>query len=250
MTAPISSLSAPAKLKRAKKIRPAGYVLTLHLKIQPESNNWLNAGAIETNQVWNFSNATRHKAAKPYVGAPTYLSSFALDKLTAGCGEVFEKIGSDVAQQVNKELVTRQKQFARTKLRFRNSFGSKRSLGWIPFKAANLRVNGDRLTFMGKTFRLFQMDRFLQFRNAIGNTLCDGNFAQNALGEWFLNVPVHVLYPTGTVVPVVEKKPKTKGTTKTKVRTASGDKKDSAAKPRLMKNHSPSRCSSHQAPSP
>jgi hypothetical protein len=109
MTAPISSLSAPVKLKRAKKIRPTGYVLTLHLKIQPESNNWLNAGAIETNQVWNFSNATRNKAAKPYVGAPTYLSEFDLNGLTAGCGAFFEKIGSDVAQRVNKELVTRQK---------------------------------------------------------------------------------------------------------------------------------------------
>jgi putative transposase len=131
-----------------------------------------------------------------------------LNGLTAGCGSFFEKIGSDVAQLVNKELVTRQKQFAQTKLRFRNSFGAKRSLGWIPFKAANLRINGDRVTFTGKTFRLFQMDRFRAYRNASGNTLRDGNFAQNALDEWFLNGPAHVLYPIGTVVPVVEDKAK------------------------------------------
>jgi hypothetical protein len=32
-------------------------VRTLRLKVKPEGYAWLNAAAIEVNQVWNFSNA-------------------------------------------------------------------------------------------------------------------------------------------------------------------------------------------------
>ena len=36
---------------------------TLRLKVKRESYAWLNAAAIEVNQVWNYANATSYKAA-------------------------------------------------------------------------------------------------------------------------------------------------------------------------------------------
>ena len=156
--------------------------ITLHLKIRPEAYPWLNRAAPEVNTVWNFANATLAQAARPYFGPPRKLLLKHLDELVAGCGDHFERIGIDVAQRVNHERFVRGVQFKKTKLRFRKSFGSRRSLGWIPFKAANLRVKGNRLRFMGKTIRLFQMDRFLEHRNLKGAKLGCGNFAQNALG--------------------------------------------------------------------
>jgi len=123
------------------------------LKVKREGYAWLNAAAIEINQVWNFSNAASYKAARPFAGQPRCLSAFDLDKLTAGATECFEHIGSDTIQRVNAELSTRRKQFRKAKLRWRVSVGSKRSLGWIPFKAVQLKRKGKSLRFSGKTSR-------------------------------------------------------------------------------------------------
>jgi hypothetical protein len=41
-------------------------VRTLRLKVKREGYAWLNAAAIEVNQVWNFSNAASYKAVRPF----------------------------------------------------------------------------------------------------------------------------------------------------------------------------------------
>src|SRR5438034_11632665 len=86
-------------------------IRTLRLKVKSESYPWLNAAAIEVNQVWNFANATSYKAARPLAGPAKWLSAFDLDKLTAGAAPYFERIGSDTIQRVNAEFATRRKQF-------------------------------------------------------------------------------------------------------------------------------------------
>jgi putative transposase len=101
-------------------------VRTLRLKVKREGYGWLNAAAIEVNQVWNFSNAASYKAARPFAGRPRYLSAFDLDKLTSGATEYFAHIGADTIQRVNAELATRRKQFKKAKLRWRVSQGSRR----------------------------------------------------------------------------------------------------------------------------
>jgi putative transposase len=59
------------------------WVRTLRLKVKAESYPWLNAAAIEVNQVWNYANEVSARAARPYVGRPRWLSNYQLDKLTA-----------------------------------------------------------------------------------------------------------------------------------------------------------------------
>jgi putative transposase len=159
-------------------------VRTLRLKVKREGYAWLNAAAIEINQVWNFSNAASYKAARPFAGQPRCLSAFDLDKLTAGATECFEHVGSETIQRVNAELATRRKQFKRAKLRWRVSVGSKRSLGWIPFKAVQLKRKGKSLRFSGKTFRVFERE-LLE-----GARWKSGCFAQDSVGDWWLCLPV------------------------------------------------------------
>jgi len=131
-------------------------VRTLRLKVKAEGYAWLNAAAIEVNQVWNYANATSYKAARPFAGPAKWLTAFDLDKLTAGASEYFERIGSETIQRINAEFATRRRQFRRTKLRWRVSSGSKRSLGWIPFKAVQLKRKAKSLRFSGKSFRVFE----------------------------------------------------------------------------------------------
>jgi hypothetical protein len=45
-------------------------VRTLRLKVKPEAYAWLNAAAIEVNQVWNYCNEISNHAERPFVGRP------------------------------------------------------------------------------------------------------------------------------------------------------------------------------------
>jgi putative transposase len=159
-------------------------VRTLRLKVKREGYAWLNRAAIEVNQVWNYSNEVSHRAARPFAGEPRWLGAFDLDKLTAGATEFFAHIGSDTIQRVNAEFATRRKQFKKTKLKWRTSIGSKRSLGWIPFKAVQLKRRGNALRFSRKTFRIFEQGLLEGCRWKCG---C---FAQDAVGDWWLCLPV------------------------------------------------------------
>ena len=113
---------------------------TLRFKVRRESYPWLEAAATEVNQVWNWSNSVSAKAARPFAGPPRWLTGFDLDKLSTGATKYFEHIGADTIQKVNAEYATRRRQFRKTKLRWRVSRGRRKSLGWVPFKAARLRA--------------------------------------------------------------------------------------------------------------
>src|SRR5271168_3764031 len=159
-------------------------IRTLHLKVKAEGYAWLNQAAIEVNDVWNFANATSYRAARPFAGPSRWLTAYDLDKLTAGASKHFERIGSDTIQRINAEFATRRKQFRRAKLRWRPSRGSRRALGWIPFKAAQLKRKGKCLRFSGKAFRVFEQELL---ENARWKSGC---FAQDSVGDWWLCLPV------------------------------------------------------------
>src|ERR1700691_2736476 len=161
-------------------------IRTLRLKVKAEAYPWLNAAAIEVNRVWNYANATSYKAARPFAGPAKWLSAFDLDKLTAGATECFERIDSATIQRVNAEFANRRHQFNRAKLRWRVSSGSNRSLGWVPFKAAQLKRKGTSLRFSGKVFRVFER-HLLE-----GISWKSGCFAQDSVGDWSLCLPVEV----------------------------------------------------------
>jgi IS605 OrfB family transposase len=164
-------------------------IRTLRLKVKPEAYAWLKSAATEVNQIWNFANATSEKAARPFYGPRRYLSAFDLDKLTAGSSQYFERIGSETIQRVNAEFTTRRSQARRSKLRWRKSFGSNRALGWIPFKAVQLKRKGNSLRFSGKSIRVFERDR-LQ-----GVSWKCGCFTEDPVGDWFLCLPVACRLP-------------------------------------------------------
>jgi IS605 OrfB family transposase len=157
---------------------------TLRLKVKSEAYAWLHAAGVEVNAVWNWANATSYKAARPFAGPAQWLTAYDLDKLSAGATDYFEHIGSDTIQRVNAEFATRRRQFKKAKLRWRVSRGAKRALGWVPFKAVQLKRKGHSLRFCGKAFRVFERDRLE------GVTWKSGCFAQDSVGDWWLCLPV------------------------------------------------------------
>src|SRR3989440_10141941 len=109
---------------------------TLRMKVKREAYRWLNAAAAEVNLVWNWSNETGAKAARPFAGKPKWLSEFDLDRLSAGASEYFERIGADTIQCINHEYAAKRRAANRTRLRWRVSRGARRALGWGACKGA------------------------------------------------------------------------------------------------------------------
>ncbi len=142
------------------------------------------AGAI--NYVWNFCNAVSVLAFRR---DKTFLSAYDLHKLTAGTSKDL-RLSADTIQQVCTEYVTRRRQFRKVKLKWRSR---KRSLGWIPFKAAYITLAGDTVTYCGHRFRLW-------LSRPVEGTVKTGSFTQDARGRWYVNLQCEVadaLEPVG-----------------------------------------------------
>ena len=165
----------------------ASFTRTLRLKIRRESYGWLNAAATEVNQVWNWANATSIDAAdRNRRAAAKFLSGFDLCNLSAGATEYFERIGADTIQRICTEYALKRRVAKKIKLRWRASRGAKRALGWIPFKAASIKCTRCGVKFAGKFIRIFERGLLddVKWR--------DGCFAQDAVGDWWMCVPVSV----------------------------------------------------------
>jgi putative transposase len=157
---------------------------TLRFKVRSESYGWLNAAAIEVNQVFNYCNETTYLAVTRTDLKRKRLSGFDLCNLSSGATEYFQYIGADTIQRVCTEYAEKRAAAKPVKLRWRVSRGSRRSLGWVPFKAANLKRKGRGIRFCGKTFRVFEAERLE------GIKWKQGCFAQDAVGDWWMCLPV------------------------------------------------------------
>ena len=161
--------------------------LTLRLKVRSESYRWLNAAAREVNTVWNWCNATSIDAADRNRRAHArFLSGFDLCNLSAGASPYFDHIGADTIQRVCCEDAVKRRAAKRVKLRWRVSRGARRSLGWVPLKAASLKRTAAGVRFCGKHVRVFERARLERAKWR------DGCFAQDAVGDWWLCLPVQV----------------------------------------------------------
>jgi putative transposase len=173
-------------VKRDNMLMPRSFMRTLRLKVRRETYEWLNAAAVEVNQVFNYCNETSLKAATRTDTLRKWLSGFDLCKLTAGASPYFDKIGADTIQSICTRYAQKRQLAKRLKLRWRVSRGARRSLGWIPFKAASLKRKGVCLRFAGKCFRVFETERLE------GIKWQGGCFAQDAVGDWWLCLTVKI----------------------------------------------------------
>ena len=159
---------------------------TLRLRLKDKHAGFLLEQAREVNFVWNYCNELSHKILQR---EGRFCSSADLDKLTAGATKAGLSLHSQTVQAISKELVTRRKQFKRAKLRWRVSGGSRRSLGWIPFKASAIRYKSGQVWYAGRPLSLW--DSY----GLAGYELGTGSFSEDSQGRWYLNVTVKVAKP-------------------------------------------------------
>jgi putative transposase len=154
-------------------------LLTYKFRIKDStSKKHLAKMAFSVNQVWNYCNEVSILALK---NKSVFLSAFDLNKLTVGVSKELG-INTDTVQGTCEEYATRRKQFKKQKLNWRSS---KKSLGWIPFKARSIKYLGNgEVKYFGHIFK------FWESRIPI-NIKC-GSFNQDSKGNWFINLVCEV----------------------------------------------------------
>ena len=128
------------------------------------------------NYVWNYCNEVNQENWKKFGKS---LSAFDLNKMTAGCTKELG-LHSQSVQAICEEYAKSCKQFKKCKLNWRSK---KRSLGWIPFKSAGVKIDTDNITYNGHRFR-FWLSR------PIPSKVRFGSFCQDSKGRWFINFVV------------------------------------------------------------
>lgn len=143
-------------------------------------NGRLNEMARSVNVVWNYCESAQRHAVK---WGQKWPSGFDLCALTAGS---FNELALP-AMSVNSVCV-HYAQGLRHAKRFRLRYRGKRSLGWVPLRGQSVKWLGDRIRFAKQEYRLFASRPLPE-----GAKIKDGSsFAQDARGNWFLNLAVDV----------------------------------------------------------
>lgn len=169
---------------------------TLSVRVKDKHAAVLRQMAFEVNHVFNLANEIT-SAAYSNAGAfgaqiPVWLSAYDVQKQTAGLRK--EKgylIDSASIQEVIASHGKARKQFKRAKLRWRISSGSKRSLGWIPFKTGFAKWEKGQIKFAGKLFSVWDSYGLNGFK------LRAGSFSEDSRGRWYFNAAVdYEAHPT------------------------------------------------------
>jgi transposase len=148
----------------------------------------LAAHAIACNQVWNFCVATQQETRRRWQAGSCnakWLSQYNLIALAKGSSKELG-IRAQTIQCICERFV-RARNKKRGAPKFRASFGSKASLGFIPFQKQSRRVDGNGVIYMGKKYRWFGNKRRPLPAAAKG-----GAFVEDSFGRWWVCFHVEV----------------------------------------------------------
>ena len=112
----------------------------LKLRLKDKHSKFLNLLAREVNFVCNYCNELQ---VTMFNRERRVFSGYDFAKFTRGATREGLQLHSQSVQAIAEEFATRRRQCGKVRLTWRKSGGSRRSLGWIPFKAAAIRAEID-----------------------------------------------------------------------------------------------------------
>ena len=160
---------------------------TLKFRLKDKHAKLLIQLAREVNLVWNYVNDLCFKHLQR---TGQFFSAFDVQKYTAGASKVGLNLHSQTIQAISEELVTRRKQFKKAKLKWRvsNPNSSKRSLGWIPFKAPAIKYQHGQVRYLGQWFSFWDSYGLDQYKDMVRT----GCFVEDSRGRWYVCLVVDV----------------------------------------------------------
>ncbi|MEN8390324.1 transposase [Acinetobacter indicus] len=151
---------------------------TLKLRIKDKHCKVLDQLASEVNFVWNYVNdlCFKHLQRKQQ-----FFSAYDIAKYTKGASKECN-LHSQTIQAVTEELVTRRKQFKKSKLTWRvsNKKSARRSLGWIPFKKVAIKYADGYVQYGKHQFKLWDSYGLSKY------SIQTGSFVEDSRGRWYV----------------------------------------------------------------
>ena len=141
--------------------------------------------AREVNTIWNYCNDLGQQVFRR---EGRFLSGFDFNRYTTGASPEFDLVGSSTIDEVGQQYAAKRRAAQKVKLRWRKSFGRRRSLGWVPFKAraAKWLPDANAVHFAGIDFAVW--DSY----GLDGYAFRAGSFVEDARGRWYFCVQVAV----------------------------------------------------------
>ena len=129
----------------------------------------------DTKFVWNVLNSASRKkwkeSRKYFHKYDPYFTT--IIKGASKCLSLHSQTLQAIMEQFHKDIYQQKKQ-----LRFK----SRKNLGWVPFKAAAIRIKDDKFIYNKKLFRIWKSRSFPE-----NFKLKTGSFSQDTLGRWYVN---------------------------------------------------------------
>ncbi len=157
-------------------------ILTYKYRIKDSSSRKaLCALAQSVNDVWNYVNEVNRKNFRNFKqgGSRGFLSAFDISNLLSGSSKELG-LHSQTIQAIAETYVICRKTAKKVYLSWRNKY---RHLGWIPFKAAGIKLLENTVIYQNKTYRFYR-DRQLPADAKIKT----GSFNKDSRGRWYLNI--------------------------------------------------------------
>lgn len=153
--------------------------LTYRFRLKDKHDSELRRQSRAVNFVWNFCNETQKAALRWRKRWP---NKYTLQKLTAGSSKELD-LSAHTIQKVCETFARSRDTRRKAVLRWRG----KKSLGWVPFNTGTVKFDGEAFVFRGRRYFAW-VSRALEPGQAFGA----GSFSQDALGRWYINLPVEV----------------------------------------------------------
>jgi IS605 OrfB family transposase len=155
----------------------------LRLRFKDKHARFLRGLAGEVNFVWNYCNELQ---ITMFNRERRLLSGYDFAKFTRGATKEGLHLHSQTVQAIAEEYATRRRQFRKMRLSWRKSTGSRRSLGWIPFKKTAIQAAHGQVKFAGQWLSLWDSYGLGAYQIRVGNV------CEDARGRWYLNACVAV----------------------------------------------------------
>jgi len=151
------------------------YTKTLKVRIKDKHSTALLKKGNAVNHVWNYVNALSSRSIKE---RGKFLSSFDIQNYTKGANKELG-LHSQTVQMVGAEYALKRKQFKKSKLAWRKSFGVRRSLGWIPLSGQSITIKNGQIHQGGKHYDVWDSYGLAQYKF---RSSC---FVEDARGRWY-----------------------------------------------------------------
>jgi putative transposase len=158
----------------------------LRLRLKDKHAKFLRDLAGEVNFVWNYCNELQITV---FNRERRFLSGYDFAIFTRGATKEGLHLHSQSVQAIAEEYARRRRQFNKVRLQWRKSTDSRRSLGWIPFKASAIRAAHGQVKFANRWLSLWDSYGIDAYQ------IRAGNLSEDARGRWYLNACVRVFAP-------------------------------------------------------